>query len=170
MFQYTPFAENLLTNGADGTRAEASSNKIQMSKVNQGDTSEVIRVASVQLEPFSMRDNESATTGDDKATLIIPSHLDGMNLTRVFAFFKVAGSGGATTIQVRNATDGVNMLDTALTVDADEVSSATAENAASIDTDNDDVSTNDEIAIDYDGVPGTAPQGGIVILEFQDPS
>ena len=108
-------------------------------------------------------------TGDGAAYVAIPSELNTWNLVAVGATHVTAGAGGtATSIQVHNVTDAVDMLSTTLTVDSTELNSSTA-TAAVIDTANDDVATLDLIRIDIDGADtSTAPQGLIVLLTFEE--
>jgi hypothetical protein len=108
------------------------------------------------------------TTGDLKAYVRIPSTITGWNLVGVAAHVSTVSSSGVITVQIRNVTDAVDMLSTALTIDANEKDSATAATAAVINTSNDDVATADEIAIDIDGA-GTGAKGLFVELRFQLP-
>jgi hypothetical protein len=52
-----------------------------------------------------------------------------------------------------------------LTLDSTETSSSTAATAVSINTSNDDLSTNDVLRIDVDAVSTTPPQGLILTIE-----
>jgi hypothetical protein len=114
------------------------------------------------------------SVGNGKTFISIPPDVNGMNLTYVFASFMTVGSGQSTalSVQLRNVTDSVDMLSTNVTIDANELSSATAATAAVINTARDDVVTNDQIAIDVDGVPtgGTAAKGLYVTLGFSWPT
>ena len=76
-------------------------------------------------------------------------------------------SSGAVNIQIRRVRSGspVDMLSTALTIDASEVDSSTAATAAVINTTNDDVATADQIFIDIDGA-GIGAKGLLVELKF----
>lgn len=91
--------------------------------------------------------------GDDAARFTIPSALNGWNITSVLATRKSGGTG-VPAIQLRNVTDGVDVLSTKVTIDSGEVSSLTAAVAAVIDTTKDDVATGDIFALDVD-VAGT---------------
>lgn len=108
-------------------------------------------------------------TGDGKGYLVIPSGLNGMNLVSVHARVITAGTTGTTDIQIANVTDTVDMLSTKLTIDSGETGSETAATAAVIDTDHDDIATNDLLRIDVDAKSTTAPKGLIVTLGFQLP-
>lgn len=123
---------------------------------------------SVQIIVFPKSD--SVTSGTFKSEPIyIPLELDGANLIGVFAAVDVSGTGSVTSIQVRNVTKSANMLSTELTIDSGEKTSGTAATPAVIDTLNDHVSSNDELAINITLVPATAPKGLIVILRFRVP-
>lgn len=69
---------------------------------------------------------------------------------------------------IHNLTDTVDMLSTALTIDANEKDSKDATTAAVIDTDHDDVATGDELRFDVD-VAGTGTKGLEVRLAFRLP-
>lgn len=113
--------------------------------------------------------DQAVTIGDGKYYLHIPPELNGMNLTYVHARVITAGTGATTDIQIHNVTDTVDMLSTKITIDSTEVGSDTAATPAVINTANDDVATNDLLRIDVDAVPGTAPEGLLVTLGFQNP-
>lgn len=107
-------------------------------------------------------------TGDGQMYYTVPSDLNGMNLVDADVAVYTASSSGTPTIQVHNVTDAVDMLSTAITIDASEYSSYTAATAPVIDTNNDDVATGDRLRIDVD-VAGTGTKGLDVILVFQLP-
>jgi hypothetical protein len=116
------------------------------------------------LEPFDV--TTAVTTGDGKAYLRVPQELDGMNLVSVAACVFTASSSGAVTIMIHNLTDTVDMLSTALTIDANETDSKDAATPAVIDTGNDDVATGDILRVDVDGA-GTGTKGLHVNLGFR---
>jgi hypothetical protein len=103
------------------------------------------------------------TTGDNKARIRIPAKYNGMNLTAVAAS-RQSGTG-VPSIQVRNATDAVDMLSTPITIDTGETDSSTAATPPVINTSYDDVVTGDQIAIDVDGA-GTTTLSCVVELIF----
>ena len=111
---------------------------------------------------------DALTTGDGKAHVFVPALLNGHNLVAVLAAVTTQSSSGAVTVQVRNVTQAADMLSTAITIDANESTSATAATPAVIDTANDDVATGDLVAIDIDGA-GTGTKGLIVALTFEAP-
>lgn len=113
-------------------------------------------------------DGTALTTGDGKMYFTVPSDLNGMNLVDVDAAVYTVSSSGAPTVQIHNLTDTVDMLSTAITIDASEYSSYTAATQPVIDTAHDDVATGDRIRIDVDGA-GTGTAGLEVILVFQSP-
>lgn len=120
----------------------------------------------IELEAFSY--GTALATGDGKVYFAVPSFLNGWNLVSVEAILDTASTSGAVTFQVRNVTQAADMLTTALTVDQDEKTSATAATPAVIDTDNDDVATGDILAIDCDGA-GTGATGAWIPLGFEKP-
>jgi len=108
-------------------------------------------------------------TGDGKAYLVVPASLNGMNLVGVHGRAITAGTTGTMDVQVRNVTEGVDMLSTKLTWDSTEAGTDTAAAAAVIDTTKDDVATYDLLAIDVDAVQTTKAKGMIITLTFQLP-
>lgn len=104
------------------------------------------------------------TTGDGKAYVRIPSSLNGMNIVSVAASLTAPSTSGTPTIMIargRQAAAGtahafVDVLSTAITIDANEYDSKDATTAAVINTSNDDLATGDLIRVDVDGV-GSGP-------------
>lgn len=105
------------------------------------------------------------STGDAQAIFVIPEALNGMDLVRAQAVVYTAGTTNATTIMIRNKTDTADMLSGAISI----ASGGTVGTVGTINTSTDDVATNDVIAVDVDTVSTTAPQGLMVVLEFQLP-
>jgi hypothetical protein len=99
---------------------------------------------------------------------MVPTLLNGRNLTEAHAFVSTVSSSGLPTVQIRNITKAADMLSTRITIDASEFTSYTAATAPVIDTAHDDVSTGDLIAIDID-VAGTGAKGLGVVLTFSTP-
>jgi hypothetical protein len=108
-------------------------------------------------------------TGDGKGYFHIPTGYGGMNLVEVHAQVITAGTTGTEDIQIANVTQAADMLTTKITIDSTETGSHTAATPAVIDTNNDDVATNDLIRIDVDAVQTTKAKGLIVTLGFQLP-
>jgi len=116
----------------------------------------------VNIKVFS--DLEAASTGDGKFIFFIPSWWAELALLGAEAYVTGASSSGALTIQVRNVTDSVDMLSTAITIDQSELSSLTAATPVVINAGNATVAAGDQIAIDVDGA-GTSAEGlGVVLL------
>lgn len=108
------------------------------------------------------------SVADGIESIYIPAELNGCNLVGVAAIVDTVSSSGVVTVQVRNVTDAVDMLSTAITIDENERNSYTAAVQPVIDTTKDDVVTGDEIAIDVD-VKGTGTKGLTVYLKFELP-
>lgn len=117
------------------------------------------------------------TTGDGKAYIRIPTSLNGMNLVSVSAALTAPSTSGTPTVMIArgrqsSATSAhtyVDMLSTAITIDANEYDSKDATTAAVINTSNDDVATGDLIRVDVDGV-GSGPTAVLVVtLQFRLP-
>lgn len=108
------------------------------------------------------------TTGDGKAYWTVPAQMSGWDLVDADASVTTASSSGTPTVQVYNLTQTADMLSTAITIDANEYTSYTADVPPVIDTSNDDVVTGDILRIDVD-VAGTGAKGLTVILCFRLP-
>lgn len=105
------------------------------------------------------------SAGDGQYYFMIPEALNGMNLVRAIARVVTAGTTNATTIDIFNVTDSVDMLSTAISI----ASGGTLATAGTVNTSTDDVATNDLIRIDVTSVSTTKPKGLIVEMEFQLP-
>ena len=99
--------------------------------------------------------------------LRMPSEFDDMVLSRAQAFVNTAGTTNDTTIQVRNMTkySSNDALSTAITVASGDVIGT----PGTIDTDYDDVSTDDQIKIYVTGYSTTNAKGLQVVLEYAYP-
>lgn len=129
----------------------------------------VNKVIAGRVVYFQVIANDTAlTTGDGKMYFTVPPLLNGMNLVDADAMVITASTSGLPTIQIRNVTDGVDMLSTPITIDANENNSYTASTQPVIDTDNDDLDTADVLRIDVDGA-GTGTKGLQVVLTFRFP-
>jgi hypothetical protein len=102
---------------------------------------------------------------EDGAILFNPeSKFNGYNFYDIRAeWTDTKGTGAVTTVQVRNVTSGQDVLSTALTIDSDEWTSDSAATAAVIDTAEDDITTNDQFAIDIDTIGSTVAGVGLKI-------
>lgn len=109
------------------------------------------------------------TTGNTKAILRIPQDLNGMALVSVGACCATPGTSGQTTVQMRRVRAGasVDMLSTAITIDANETDSATAATAAVISASNAAVQTADQIHFDITSV-STGALGVFVSFTFDN--
>ena len=121
--------------------------------------------AHYEIKVFS--DTGIMTTGNGKFIFAIPNDLDGWYLIDADAFVTTVSSSGAPNVMIRNVTDAVDMLSTAITIDASEFTSYTAATQPVISSTNDQVATGDRIAVDVDGI-GTGAKGLGVILTFSD--
>jgi hypothetical protein len=115
----------------------------------------------------------TALTTSEKAYWRVPSTMNGWNLVAVSASVGTGAAGssssGTPTFTVKNITQSSDaMLSTALTVDANEYTSASAAAAAVIDTAKDDVATDDLIEIAVT-TAGTGVTYATVTLTFQLP-
>ena len=113
-------------------------------------------------------DVTALTTGDGKTHVTIPIEMNGMNLISVGAHVYTASSSGLPTVMIHNLTDTVDMLSTAITIDANEKDSKDAATPPAINAATDDVATGDEIRIDVD-IAGTGTLGLEIRMGFQTP-
>lgn len=123
-----------------------------------------------RIEAIAVTDPNGAalTTGDGKAYLRINALLDGYNLTAVAASVSNPSSSGDISIQLRRVRGGVDVLSTALTIDAGDLDSKDATTPAVIDTANDDALEGDQIFIDID-TAGASAKGLIVETTWELP-
>jgi hypothetical protein len=111
----------------------------------------------------------SVESGDGAAGVFwrVPAILNGQTLVAVAAGASTAGVTGTMDIQIRNVTQGVDMLSTKITIDSNETDTATAATAAVINGANAVVATADRIRFDVDAVQSTPALGLTVELTFQ---
>jgi len=110
--------------------------------------------------------------GNGIAAFTIPLALNGLVLSAVAgevgAHVYTAGVTGTTDIMIHNLTQAVDMLTTAITIDAGETDSSTAVTAPVVDTANNDVTTADVIRFDIDAISsGTAANGLEIRMQFK---
>lgn len=103
--------------------------------------------------------------GDGKFIFAIPHPLDTYYLTLAHAFITTASSSGGLSVMIRNVTDAVDMLSTAITIDVGEFTSYAAATQPVINYATCQVTTGDRIAIDVDAA-GTGARGLGVKLAF----
>jgi len=111
-------------------------------------------------------DATTLTTGDGKVIFNVPLELDNTLIISAHAFVSTVSSSGAVTVQIRNVTDSVDVLSTAITIDQSEFDSYTAATPPVILFANAQFAKSDRIAIDVDGA-GTGTKGLSVILSIQ---
>lgn len=121
----------------------------------------------LQLGPVSDPNGSSPTSGNGKAWFLVPAELDGYTLIDVEGAVTTVGST-ASSIMIANDTDAVDMLSTAITVDASEKTSVTAATPPVVNAANAVVSEGDLLRLDLDTV-GTGSKGHLASLTFQAP-
>jgi hypothetical protein len=97
----------------------------------------------------------------------IPSEFNDMVLSRAQSFVNTPGTTGDTTIQVRNMTkySGSDCLSSAISIESGD----SVGTPGTIDTDYDDVSTDDQIKIYITAYSTTKPKGLLAVLEYVYP-
>jgi len=113
-------------------------------------------------------DDTALTVADGLMHFTVPIELNGMNLISVGAHVYTVSSGGLPTFQIHNLTDAVDMLSTAITIDATENDSKDAATPPVIDAAHDDMATGDVIRFDCD-VVGTGTKGMEIRMGFRLP-
>ena len=103
------------------------------------------------------------TTGNGKFYFHVPSTLNGMNIVDVHAEVISAPAGSTIIIQLRNVTHSADILSTLLTIDTSETGSDSADIPVVINTSEDDLATNDLIAIDIDQVGSSTAGSGLIV-------
>ena len=109
--------------------------------------------------------------GNGITAFTIPPTLNGLYLSgaagKVGAHVYTAGVTGTTDVMIHNLTQAVDMLSTAITIDAGETDSSTAATAPVVNSNN-QVATADVIRFDIDAIStGTAANGLEVRMEFK---
>lgn len=100
------------------------------------------------------------TTGDGKAYFTVPALFNTWNIISVHAALTTVSSSGTPTVQLARTRSGstVDVLSTAVTIDANELTSYTAATAHVVNTSNDDLATGDLLRVDVDAA-GTGAKG-----------
>lgn len=108
----------------------------------------------------------SLSTGDSKQAWAVPPEFSRWKIARVQAHVITASSSGKPTFQIRRKRSGasdVDVLSTALTIDADENDSETASVPAEINDEYSEILAGDELHIDVDDA-GTGTKGASVMV------
>jgi hypothetical protein len=111
---------------------------------------------------------DTLTVGDDKNRWTVPADFDGWNLVFVQASVYTASSSGLPTFQVRDITNGHDLLSTAATIDTSETTSTTAATPAVINATYQTLSGDVALRFDVDGA-GTGTAGGEVTIGLRRP-
>lgn len=108
------------------------------------------------------------TTGDGQFIFECSQDMAGTKLIDIETYVTTVSSSGKPTVQIRNVTQGVDLLTTKCEIDASEKNSKDAATPAVISATQVAVAWGDHIAIDVD-VSGTGAKGLGVILTFKGP-
>jgi len=105
------------------------------------------------------------TTGDGKAYVTVPAAWNGLSILSVHCGLTTASSSGTPTVQLARTRSGstVDVLSTAVTIDANELTSYTAATPPVVNGSNDDLATGDLLRVDID-VAGTGAKGLMVLI------
>lgn len=101
-------------------------------------------------------------TGDGKFIFAIPEDLHGTDLVRAHAFITTAGS--LVQVQIRNVTQGHDMLSTKVSIDAGDFTSYASATPPVVNQANAEVEEGDLIAIDVDAAGGGAQGLGVMLV------
>ena len=113
-------------------------------------------------------DDTALTVADGLSHFTVPIELNGMNLVSVGAHVYTVSSSGLPTFQIHNLTDAVDMLSTAITIDAPENASKDAPTPPVNAAPPDDGATGEGIRCDWD-VIGTGTKGMEIRMGFRLP-
>lgn len=111
-------------------------------------------------------DASLVSAGNGKAVIGIPYEFNGLNLTRAEAFISSLSVSGDISVQIRNATNAVDMLTSNIFIDQGDFTSFISTSPSVINAATRSVATGDRIAIDVDSA-GSGALGLGVILTFQ---
>lgn len=149
------------TSGPPSFRAIAAGDLPDLTKTYQKDLS--IPIAS---------ESTAVATGDAQVCYAVPASLNGFKINTVGAHVYTVSSSGTPTFMLHKKllSDNslVDILSTALTIDASERDSSSAATAAVINTSNNSVATGDEVCVDVD-TAGTGTTGAEIRLSFIKP-
>ena len=157
----------LVTSVTAGTAMDAANfNKLEAAvqdAVDASESAEVLvgnRVVEMQIVGEAIQVDTTSGVG----YFFVPEAMNGKILTRATAMVLTAGSTGATTIQIRNLTKypSNDSLSSAISI----ASGGTIATAGTVNTNYDDVSTNDKIKVYVTGYSVTRPYGLWVVLEY----
>lgn len=111
--------------------------------------------------------NLAVEDGIGSVYFVVPSWMDGWELTGVQAHVFTVSSSGTPTFQIHNVTDAVDLLSTRITIDANEKDSKDATAAAVINSSYKVMAAGDELRFDCD-VAGTGTKGLVIMLTFEE--
>lgn len=150
----------VLNTGVSGTALASASNINTGTSTSLIVTPDAIAGSDIGSEPIGFTIDGTLSTGDGQAYVRVPSQLNGRNIIAVGCGVGTASSSGTPNITFqrgRSASAGsartkVDILSTALTIDANEYDSKDAATPAVINTSNDDLATGDYLYVNIDGV------------------
>lgn len=123
-------------------------------------------VSGTRYIPVYLNSDVALTVGDYQGWFMVVPDFNGWNITHVYAMRR--SGTGVPAFQLRNVTDGVDVLTTKITIDSGETTSGTAATAPVIDTTKDDVASYDIFAVDVD-VAGTSTLNATVYVGLTKP-
>lgn len=165
-FDPTLIATNSDAASAAGSAAATASDLASNAQSKITARSTVWDRKTVVLKPIA--EDTVLSTTDDLMRFTVPDELSGMDLVSCGAHIYTAATSGIVTIDIYNLTDTVDMLTSAMMIDATEKDTVTAASAAVINTGEDDVSTADELRIDV--TAGASGASGLEVrLIFKKP-
>lgn len=133
-----------------------------------GDGTIDFEVTRAVIQLWLVAADTEVTTGNGKNYFVVPTALNGWNVTSCHAAVIGVSSSGVVTAMLRNVTDSQDMLSTAVTIDANENTSYTAATPHVVNTSYDDLATGDILAGDCD-TAGTGADGLLLIIVAEKP-
>jgi hypothetical protein len=123
----------------------------------------------VQLMCFAP--TEDLAVGDTEGTgyFVVPAELNGYRLVGQTMRVITPGVTGSSTMSILNDTDSQEMLLSAATIETGEYSTLTSAQPGTVDTNHNDLATDDLLKVNVDGVSSVVPKGLIAVLKLQLP-
>jgi hypothetical protein len=155
-------SQRLRFSGATVTNDEDGAVKVFINAQPPQPTVEPARVIDTPIDP----PNVNLIVGDEQTTWVVNDLFDGWEVVDVMAYCNAVSTSGTPTFQLRNHTQGYDILSTPITIDINERNSYTAAVPAVIDPTKKILTKGDGLHIDVD-VAGTGTKGAGVQITIQ---
>ena len=126
-----------------------------------------LRVGTRSLTVACSDETTALTTGAAKATFRMPQ---AATISAVRASVTTAPAGSVLTVDINKGTSPTSILSTKITIDAGEKTSTTAATPAALDTNENDVSDDEEMTIDIDTIGSSTAGAGLKVTIYYSPT